>query len=220
MASAGKVVVAGGLAGLSGAAAMAVTARLEQLLSHRPSSYVPAHTLAHLLGLPKPDQDRVARNLVMHFGTGAIAGVLRAVMAVSNLRGPWASAMHANVRLSIDQTLENATGVGAPPWTWPRDELIIDLLHKTVYAFVTGRSPIACCRRRRAARRGASGSARVCPAMPSGAAAACQATTRSCWSEGSLTPSTSMPASRPLRRNSMWPSWMRCPGTSRGTPGG
>jgi len=138
MASAGQVVVAGGVAGLSGAAAMATTARLEQLVTRRPSSYVPAHTLAHLLGLSHPDADRVARNLAMHFGTGAMAGVLRAAMAASNLRGPWASAMHANLRLSIDQSLENATGVGAPPWTWPRDELVIDLLHKTIYAVVTG----------------------------------------------------------------------------------
>jgi len=37
-----------------------------------------------------------------------------------------------------DQTLENATGVGAPPWTWPVDEQIIDLIHKGIYAFTTG----------------------------------------------------------------------------------
>lgn len=30
------------------------------------------------------------------------------------------------------------TGVGSLPWTWPRDEQIIDLIHKGVYAFVTG----------------------------------------------------------------------------------
>jgi hypothetical protein len=40
--------------------------------------------------------------------------------------------MHTNLRLSFDQTLENATGVGAPPWTWPRDELLIDLSHKAL----------------------------------------------------------------------------------------
>ncbi len=34
--------------------------------------------------------------------------------------------------------LENATGVGAPPWTWPIDEQVIDLLYKGMYAFVTG----------------------------------------------------------------------------------
>jgi hypothetical protein len=133
-----RSVLAGGAAGLGGAAAMALTARLEQLLTRRPSSYVPAHTLAHLLGLPRPDEDRVARNLAMHFGTGALGGALRGAMAAVNLRGPWASAMHANLRLTLDQTLENATGVGAPPWTWPRDELVIDVLHKTVYAFATG----------------------------------------------------------------------------------
>jgi hypothetical protein len=60
------------------------------------------------------------------------------VMAAANLRGPFASLMHTNLRLSFDQTLENGTGVGAPPWTWPRDELLIDVSHKALYAFVTG----------------------------------------------------------------------------------
>lgn len=40
--------------------------------------------------------------------------------------------MFAVVRLSNDPILENATGVGAPPQTWPRQELLVDLLHKTV----------------------------------------------------------------------------------------
>ena len=44
--------------------------------------------------------------------------------------------MFMNARLLNDQSLENATGVGAPPWTWPKDEQVIDLLHKGVYAFV------------------------------------------------------------------------------------
>ena len=59
-------------------------------------------------------------------------------MSAANLRGPFASLMHTNLRLTLDQTLENATGVGAPPWTWPRDELLVDLSHKALYAFVTG----------------------------------------------------------------------------------
>jgi hypothetical protein len=59
-------------------------------------------------------------------------------MAQSGLRGPVASAKFAVVRLTNDQILENATGVGAPPETWPRRELVVDVLHKVVYAFVTG----------------------------------------------------------------------------------
>jgi hypothetical protein len=59
-------------------------------------------------------------------------------MSAANLRGAFASLMHTNLRLTFDQVLENATGVGAPPWTWPRDELAIDLSHKALYAFVTG----------------------------------------------------------------------------------
>jgi hypothetical protein len=128
----------GALAGLGGAAVMTLGEKLEQRLTGRPSSYVPAHTLGHLLRVSSPDDDRWWRNMAMHYGTGAMAGALRGVMSSSNLRGPLASLMFAEIRLSIDQTLENATGVGAPPWTWPRDELAIDILHKAVYALATG----------------------------------------------------------------------------------
>lgn len=123
---------------MAGAGVMTAGSKLEQLLTSRPSSYVPSRTLSHLLGLDDPDSDRWGRNMAMHYGTGALAGVLRGLMSAANLRGPFASLMHTNVRLSIDQTLENATGVGAPPWTWPRDELLIDVAHKAVYSFSTG----------------------------------------------------------------------------------
>ena len=129
---------AGAVAGLAGAAAMAAASKAEQLVTHRPDSYVPAHTLGRLLGLPDPDADRWARNMAMHYASGALGGAVRGVMSAANLRGPLASLMHTNLRLSLDQTLENLTGAGAPPWTWPRDELAIDVSHKALYSFVTG----------------------------------------------------------------------------------
>jgi hypothetical protein len=76
--------------------------------------------------------------MAMHYLVGVTAGALRGVMSASNLRGRFASRIHTNLRFAFDQTLENATGVGAPPWTWPRDELVIDVSHKALYAFVTG----------------------------------------------------------------------------------
>jgi hypothetical protein len=131
-------VAAGALSGAVGAAAMAAASKLEQLVTGRPDSFVPARTLAQLLRLPDRDRDGWVRNMAMHYLAGVTAGTLRGVMSASNLRGPFASLMHANIRLAFDQTLENATGVGAPPWTWPRDELVIDVSHKALYAFVTG----------------------------------------------------------------------------------
>ena len=130
--------IKGAAAGLAGGAVMTAGVKAEQALTGRPSSFVPGRTLAHLLRLPDRDSDRLARNLAMHFGTAASAGVLRGAMSASNLRGPTASFLHTWVRLAIDQTLENRTGVGAPPLTWPRDELVIDVAHKAVYAFATG----------------------------------------------------------------------------------
>ena len=125
-------------AGLIGGAVMTAAEKAEQALTGRADSYVPGRTLAHLVGLSDPDSDRVTRNLAMHFGTAATAGVLRAAMSAANLRGPTASFLHTWVRLAIDQTLENRTGVGAPPPSWPRNELVIDVAHKAVYAFATG----------------------------------------------------------------------------------
>ncbi|MFC6064303.1 hypothetical protein [Streptomyces ochraceiscleroticus] len=129
----------GVIAGAAGVAVMTLGEKAEQRLTGRPDSYVPARTLARLTGMAdRPGEERVPTNRVMHVGQGVLLGVLRSVMAHVGLRGPWSSAKFAVVRLTNDQILENATGVGAPPQTWPRAELAVDLLHKTVYAFATG----------------------------------------------------------------------------------
>ncbi|OON69077.1 hypothetical protein [Hymenobacter sp. CRA2] len=127
------------VAGAVGVAAMTLAEKVEQRFTRRPNSYVPAHTLERLLGLPhRPDEQRLALNHTMHWGQGILLGAVRGLMAASVLRGSVGSFLFLNLRLLNDQTLENATGVGAPPWTWPRDEQTIDLLHKGIYAFVTG----------------------------------------------------------------------------------
>ena len=129
----------GVLAGAVGVLAMTLGEKIEQAATGRPNSYVPAHTLERLLRLAElPDRRRLGLNWAMHYGQGTVLGVVRASMARRGVRGPVGSFMFWNLRLLNDQTLENATGVGAPPWTWPHDEQVIDLLHKGVYAFVTG----------------------------------------------------------------------------------
>ena len=126
-------------AGLAGVAAMTAAEKLEQALTHRPNSFVPAHTMERLMRLPsKPDEERLWMNWAMHWGQGVLLGAARGLMAERGLRGPVGSFMFMNLRLINDQVLENATGVGAPPWTWPIDEQAIDLLHKAIYAFATG----------------------------------------------------------------------------------
>ncbi|MFD5271637.1 hypothetical protein [Streptomyces sp. NPDC058335] len=67
--------------------------------------------------------------------------MLRSIMAQAGLRGPLAPAKFTVVRLTKDQILENATGVGAPSSTWPRTELAADILHKALYALSTPSSP-------------------------------------------------------------------------------
>jgi hypothetical protein len=129
----------GVLAGLAGVAVMTAAEKVEQSVTHRPDSYIPARTLLGLLGRAPADGDRpVGWNHAMHYGTGAVLGALRGVWAAVGLRGPRAHLAHTVVRLATDQTLENATGVGAPPSTWPRQEQVVDVAHKAVYSLVTG----------------------------------------------------------------------------------
>ena len=125
--------------GLTGAAAMTLGEKVEQRLSGRPSSYVPGLTLARLTGASdETGESSPALNLTMHYGQAALLGVVRSLMSQVGLRGPLASAKFSVLRLTNDQILENATGVGAPPQTWPRSELVVDVVHKALYGFVTG----------------------------------------------------------------------------------
>ncbi|PGH05860.1 hypothetical protein AJ79_06702 [Helicocarpus griseus UAMH5409] len=137
--SCSNVVLYGFGAGLMGVVAMTAVEKVEQFFTNRPNSLVPGYTLQRLLNLsPRPESEMFPLNMCMHYGQGAAAGVLRALMSVYGVRGPFADFMFIGVRLMIDQTLENWTGVGALPWTWPVNEQVIDILHKAVFALATG----------------------------------------------------------------------------------
>jgi hypothetical protein len=129
----------GALAGLAGAAVMTAGEKVEQAVTHRPDSYIPGRALLTLLGRRPGDRDwPTTWNVAMHYGTGALLGALRGVWAAVGLRGTRAHLAHTATRLSFDQTVENVTGVGAPPRTWPPREEAVDVVHKTVYSLVTG----------------------------------------------------------------------------------
>jgi hypothetical protein len=131
--------IRGAGAGLLGVAVMTVAEKLEQSLTHRPNSYVPGRALMTLFGRHPGDGVQPLRwNHAMHWGTGAVLGGLRGVWAATGLRGPRAHLAHTVVRLATDQTVENATGVGAPPHTWPLQEQMVDIVHKAIYSFATG----------------------------------------------------------------------------------
>ncbi|MFJ8803461.1 hypothetical protein [Streptomyces sp. NPDC102487] len=116
---------------------MTLSEKAEQTFSRRPDSHVPGRTMQRLTGMTETAEPAAA-TWVMHVGQATALGILRSVMAHTGLRGPLASGKFTVLRVTADQILENATGVGAPPQTWPRTELLIDLFHKSVYGFATG----------------------------------------------------------------------------------
>ena len=89
--------------------------KLEQALTRRPNSFVPAHTLERVLGLQeKRDEERLFLNWAMNYGQGALLGAVRALMAERGFRGPVGSFMLLNLRLLNDQTWRTPLA-SAPP---------------------------------------------------------------------------------------------------------
>jgi hypothetical protein len=114
--------------------------KLEQLFTGRPNSYVPARTIGNHLGV---SADFYKRNVdllnnVHHYGMGMLAGPVRAIMSYYGVIGPVATFIHTGIRIMMDQSVELTAGTSALPWTWPINEQVIDVLHKGVYALVTG----------------------------------------------------------------------------------
>jgi hypothetical protein len=129
----------GALAGLARGIVMTIGEKIEQAITHRPDSYVPARALLALLGQHPGDTAKpVAWNHLMHYSTAAALGAVRGVWAVTGIRGAYANTWHTVIRLGFDQTIENATGVGAPPATCPAREQVVDVLHKAVFSVATG----------------------------------------------------------------------------------
>jgi hypothetical protein len=101
---------------------MTAREKVEQFFTGRLSSEVPGKTLARLISAePQTKEELWVLNMAMHYGQGAVAAVIRGVASFYGLRGPFTDFIFIGVRLIIDQTLENWTGVGAPPWyVWTR----------------------------------------------------------------------------------------------------
>ncbi len=138
--SIGRAAALGMVAGAVGTVAMTLTQRLEMSLSGRAPSTVPGQVGAHLLpgADPSAPADVARLNGPVHWGHGIAMGAVRGLLDVAGVRGPAASAVHFTLLWTGDATLYKALGIADAPWRWEADALATDVLHKGVYAAVTG----------------------------------------------------------------------------------
>lgn len=135
-----SVMARGMVAGAVGTMAMTVSELLEMSLSGREGSRVPGQVGAHLLPNrdPQSSSDVATLNNPVHWVHGISMGAVRGLLDVAGLRGPAASAAHFALLWGGDATLYRALGIADVPWRWAAADLGTDLLHKGVYAAVTG----------------------------------------------------------------------------------
>ena len=133
-------IVRGMVAGAIGTIAMTVSERLEMSVSGRDPSRVPGQVAAQLMpGKDAGSATDVQRlNTPMHWAHGIGMGAVRGVLDEAGLRGAAATAAHFALLWGGDAALYRALGIADVPWRWEADELTTDLLHKGVYAVVTG----------------------------------------------------------------------------------
>ncbi len=130
----------GMVAGAVGTVAMTISERLEMSLSGRAPSTVPGQVGASLMPGADPGSPGDVARLggPVHWGHGIAMGALGGVLDVAGLSGPAASAAHFALVWGGDAALYRVLGIADAPWHWSPDELGADLLHKGVYAAVTG----------------------------------------------------------------------------------
>ena len=130
----------GMVAGAVGTIAMTLSERLEMAVTGRKASQVPGEVAAHLVpGMdPRVDADVQRLNAPMHWAHGISMGAVRGLLDAAGMRGPAASAAHFALLWIGDAALYQVLGVADVPWRWDGDELATDVLHKGVYAAVTG----------------------------------------------------------------------------------
>jgi hypothetical protein len=128
------------IAGVVGTVAMTVSERLEMAVSGRAGSPVPGQVGAHLLPGkdPQSPSDVEALTSPVHWAHGVSMGALRGALDVAGMRGREASVAHFALVWGADAALYRALGIADVPWRWHADELASDVLHKSVYAAVTG----------------------------------------------------------------------------------
>lgn len=130
----------GMVAGAVGTAAMTLSETLEMSVTGRDGSQVPGEVGAHLVPGrdPRSRADVALLNGPVHWAHGISMGALRGVLDLAGLRGPVASAAHFALLWGGDAALYRSLGVADVPWRWTAGELGTDMLHKGVYAVVTG----------------------------------------------------------------------------------
>lgn len=135
-----SVLTRGMIAGAIGTIAMTLSERIEMGVSGREASSVPGEVAAHLLPGrdPRAASDVQRLNSPMHWAHGISMGALRGLLDAAGLRGAAASAAHFALLWTGDAMLYRGLGVAEVPWRWSSGELATDVLHKGVYAVVTG----------------------------------------------------------------------------------
>lgn len=74
----------------------------------------------------------------VHWAHGISMGAVRGLLDSAGLSGSAATAAHFALVWGGDAALYKTLGIAEAPWEWSADELATDLLHKGVYAVVTG----------------------------------------------------------------------------------
>lgn len=133
-----EALVFGLIAGLIGTTALTLSERAEMAVTGRPPSTVPGQVAARLLGRdPDDDPGLERRSTVVHWSNGVVTGAVRGLLGLTGLALVPATIVFFLLFWGGGAATYKALGIAPWPWRWGTQELVIDVVHKGVYAVVT-----------------------------------------------------------------------------------
>ncbi len=126
------------LAGLAGTVALTISEKIEQSITHRESSTIPAQVGAKVARPQLRSGEDVERlGWVVHWAHGISMGLVRGLLGLTGLGALAASVLHYGLVWGGDVLLYKGLGLAEMPWKWGGRALATDLFHKLVLSVVT-----------------------------------------------------------------------------------
>ncbi len=133
-----EALVWGLVAGLAGTVALTISEKIEQSITHREDSSVPAQVGAKVARPSLRSGEDVERlGWVVHWAHGISMGLVRGLLGLTGLTAFAASVLHYALVWGGDVLLYKSLGLAEMPWKWGGQALATDLFHKLVLSVVT-----------------------------------------------------------------------------------
>lgn len=134
----GSAIGKGLIAGLAGTIAITISQMIEMRITKRKASNSPAKAVKKALHIEATPGNNEDFSNEVHWVYGTSWGVMRGLLSIAGIRGFAATSLHLASIWGTAATIQPKLDIAPPLSEWEPKDIVIDILHHTVYAIVAG----------------------------------------------------------------------------------